>query len=92
MRPTLFYSSKILHNIDPVNPLAMKSKEKYQWPNLGKFKQFGLCSSMGHHHAKSYCGQRGFTQVCKRQFGVSSTLLSIKVSFITKTTKMLDIC
>jgi hypothetical protein len=39
MRPTLFYSSKILHNLDPVNPLAMKSKKKYQWPNLGKFRQ-----------------------------------------------------
>jgi hypothetical protein len=39
MRPTLFYSSKILHNLDPVNPLAMKSKEIDQWPNLGKFRQ-----------------------------------------------------
>jgi hypothetical protein len=39
MRPTLFYSSKILHNLDPVNPLAMKSKEKDHWPNLGKFRQ-----------------------------------------------------
>jgi hypothetical protein len=70
----------------------MKSKEKDQWPNLGKFRQLVFFHPLAIIMQNHIVGSQGSPRFAKGNFGVSSTLSSIKVSFITKTTLMLDIC
>jgi hypothetical protein len=59
----------------------MKSKEKDQWPNLGKFRQLVFVHPWAIIMQNHIVGSKGSPRFAKGNFGVSSTLLSIKAFF-----------